>query len=84
MSLFVENRTKEKAEVSQVPQNKRVRSVMKDSSKNVGLPFENEVCLPRHSKISRSKCQGNKLSARGVKPIDTPTPPSGPMLGINT
>ena len=59
-SLFVEIRMEEKAEVSEVPQDMKVRRVEKDSSKDVGIPFETEMCLIRHSKISGQVCLGNK------------------------
>ena len=59
-SLFVEIRMEEKAEVSEVPQDMKVPRFEKDSSKDVGITFETEMCLIRHSKISGQECLGNK------------------------
>ena len=60
MTLVVENSTKEKTEVSQVPQDKTLQSVSKDDHKNEGLPSQTEVLMTRHSKISKPECHGNK------------------------
>ena len=62
-SLFVETRMEEKTEVSKVPQDMKVRSVEKDSSKDVGIPFETEVSLLKRAKLPKKKCQKKRTAA---------------------
>ena len=74
----------EKTKVSEVPQDMKVWSVLKDAPKKVELPSETKVCLTRHGKISKPKCHGNKSLACRDQPMDTLTTSSGPILASRT